>query len=87
MDLLCVMEHSMVEGVDVINNGILWRDFIPNTLLQICVSQLINPFDTSILNYPNYFHWEREEGESKSNVNLPVEVLQSMNCETYLLSQ
>jgi len=52
MDLLCVMERSVGEGVDVINNGLRRRDFIPNTLLQICVSQLINQFYTSISNYP-----------------------------------
>ena len=52
MDLLCVIERSVGEGVDVINNGLLRRDFIPNTLLQICVSQLINQFYTSISNYP-----------------------------------
>ena len=52
MDLLCVIERSVGEGVDVINNGLLRRDFIPNTLLQICVSQQINQFYTSISNYP-----------------------------------
>lgn len=30
---------------------------------------------------------KRDEGGSKGNVNLPVEALQSTNCETYRMSQ